>query len=493
MLNTCITERISIGISGLDQLLHGGLIPNRSYLLRGGPGTGKTTLGLHFLAEGLQRGENALFITLSESEKQLRQTAKDLNPVLRDLAILDLSPTSDFFAEIQSYDIFSPAEVEREPVTNLIVGHVEKLQPKRVFIDSMTQFRFLSPDQYQFRKQVLSLIQFLLEQGATLIFTSEGCESTPDDDLQFLCDSIINLLYTAEGLRNISVSKFRGSGFQGGPHSMRLSKVGMEIFPRLVPSEHGRSFIAEPLSSGIPALDELLHGGFERGTITIISGPTGVGKTTLGLQFMNEAACRGERSVVFSFEEDPALTLLRCESISIPARTMIDQGTLSLVKIEPLIFTPDEFANLVRKEVEEKQARMVMIDSTAGYQISLRGDDPVPHLHSLCKYLQNMGVATLLINEKETVSGEYRVTELGISYLADNIVFIQYLERFEGRKVELRKAIGVLKKRLSSFERTIREYEVTSSGLRVSDPLPDLDHIIGGLPRWAVSSEGTGG
>jgi circadian clock protein KaiC len=254
----------------------------------------------------------------------------------------------------------------------------------------------------------------------------------------------------------------------------------MEVFPHLMPEVYGQEFALEVLSSGVPELDELLHGGFERSTITIISGPSGVGKSTLGLQFMKEAAGRGERSVIYAFEERKETLLNRCEGINIPVHAMIERGTLSVVQIEPLHYTPDEFANLVRYEVEQQKARIVMIDSISGYRLSVRGNELVTHIHALCKYLQNMGVAVLLINEVESITGDFRATEIGISYIADNLVFLRYLE-MQG---ELRKAIGVLKKRMSDFEKTLREFEITRYGIKVGKPLTNLRGILKGTPEW---------
>lgn len=467
--------RISTGVAGLDEVLYGGLIPRRAYLVRGGPGSGKTTLGLHFLTDGVRRGEQSLFITLGEPEAELRANGAALGFDLNQIHFLDLSPTAAFFAEMQTYDIFSPAEVEREPVTQQILEQIERIRPRRVFVDSMTQFRYLSTDAFQFRKQVLSLLRFLVEQGATICFTSEGSSATPDDDLQFMADGVIELQLLADN-RTIVVSKLRGSDFRGGAHAMRLTAFGMEVFPRLLPEQHTQQFTQVTLSSGVPELDELLHGGLERGTITMISGPTGVGKTTLGLQFMKEAAGRGSRSVVYTFEEPEETILRRCESLNIPVRTMIERGTLSVVAVEPLHFTPDEFAAMVRREVEERHASIVMIDSVAGYRVSLRGDDVVTHLHALSKYLQNMGVAVLLINEVTSIAGEFQVSDIGASYLADNIIFLRYLE-LSG---EIRRAIGVLKKRLSNFERTLREIEMTRYGIKVGRPLTNLQGILTG-------------
>jgi circadian clock protein KaiC len=474
-----LSMRLSTGITGLDEILGGGLIPARAYLLRGGPGTGKTTVGLHFLTSGDPRVEKPLFITMGETEEQIRKNAEAVGFDLEGVTFLDLSPSSAFFSEVQSYDIFAPAEVEREPTTQQITAQVESLKPQRVFLDAMTQFRYLASDAFQFRKQALSFLRFLIEQGATVLFTSEAGREAPDDDLQFMADGVIHLDFTADG-RTLGVSKFRGSDFRSGLHAMKLSSNGVEVFPRLLPDSYQQQFAAEALPSGVPELDELLHGGLERGTISLISGPTGVGKTTLGLQFMKEAAGRGERSVVYTFEERIDTILHRAEAVHIPVHAMTERGTLSVVQVEPLQWTPDEFAHLVRREVEEHRTRIVMLDSTAGYRLSLRSGDLVSHLHALCKYMQNMGVAVLLISEVEAITGEFRATEAGISYLADNIVFLRYLE-VQG---ELRRAIGVLKKRLSSFERTLREVEITRYGIKVGKPLTDLRGILRGTPEW---------
>lgn len=469
------TARVSTGVAGFDEILYGGLVPQRAYLIRGGPGSGKTTLGLHFLTEGVSRGEQSLFITLGEPEIELRANAEELGFDLIHVHFLDLSPNAAFFTEMQTYDIFSPAEVEREPLTQQILEQIEQIHPKRVFLDAMTQFRYLSTDAFQFRKQVLSLLRFLVEQGATVCFTSEGSAAAPDDDLQFMADGVIHLQFLNDN-RTLSVIKLRGSDFRSGAHAMRLTQRGMEVFPRLLPEQHTQKFVQEVISSGVPEMDELLHGGLERGTISMISGPTGVGKTTLGVQFMKEAAGRGERSVVYTFEEPQETLIRRCESLNIPVRTMVQRRTLSIVPIEPLHFTPDEFARIVRQEVEQEHASIVMIDSIAGYRALLRGEDALTHLHALTKYLQNMGVAVLLINEVASIAGEFQVSDIGVSYLADNIVFLRYLELYG----EIRRVIGVLKKRLSSFERTLRGIELTRYGIKVGKPLTNLQGILTG-------------
>ena len=473
-------KRISTGVVGLDKILSGGLIIEQSYLIKGRPGSGKTTLGFHFLNEGKLKGEAGLFISFSEPEARLRRNAKLMNMNLDEVEFLDLSPTADFFIEDRTYDVFAPEEVEKTPTTESIIATIERVKPQRVFLDGILQFRYFARDSFQFRKQMQSFIGFMRDRQITFLFTSEESKRYPDDDLQFMSDGVIKLQMDSHK-RQIEIIKYRGSGLLAGNHDLVLNDRGMEVFPSLVPESRKRESSLQSISSGIPEIDELLHGGIERGTVTIISGPSGVGKSTFGVQFMKEAAGRGERSVVYAFEEGEETILKRCEAVNIPVRNMIERGTLSIVTIEPLKYTSSQFIHVVCQEVKQNQAKIVMIDSTSGYKLSMRGEDLIRQLHSLCQYLKNLGVTVILINETHSIAGsEFSVTEIGLSYLADNLVFLRYLEL----RGELRKAIGVLKKRTSNFERTLREFQITKYGIKVGEPLTQLRGILSGVPTW---------
>lgn len=470
----------------MDEVLKGGLIAQRSYMVRGGPGTGKTIWGLHFLDWSASQGETCLFVTFGESEAELKRNGRLLGFAMDRLLFLDLSPNSDNFADGPDYDIFPPSDVERAPVARRIRDKVTELRPSRVFVDGMTQLRQLSPNAFQFRKEALSFLRFLVENGCTVAFTSESNEG-PDEDLQFLADGVITL-ESAAGKRDLVVTKFRGSDFRPGRHTLKLTGQGMEVFPRLLPEDFSFPFSPDSLPFDLKELDDMLEGGLERGTITILTGPSGVGKTTLGMQFASAAARRGERAAVYVFEEPCASLLRRCGNIGIDAEKRLAEGTLSLVQVEPLRYTADEFALMVRDEVERRKARVVMIDSVSGYRLSVRDENLVTHLHALSKYLQNMGVAVLLINEVEAITGDFRVTDVGVSYMADNIVFMRYLE-LGG---ELTKAIGVLKKRLSDFEKSLRELRISGRGIEIGQPLRGLRGILSGAPEWTDGPEAAG-
>ena len=474
-------DRASTGIVGLDEILSGGLIPERSYMVRGPAGSGKTILSFHFLQAGIDAGETGLFINLEEDIEDLKANAAALGFDTDAIDFLDLSPSADAFTNDQSYEVFSPEEVEREPLTDRIVEGVTEAEPDRVVVDPLTQLRFLLSGDYQFRKQVVGFMRFLKGQDSTVVFTVQEAASLPTDDLEFITDGTIRLDADRHG-KTVAVPKFRGSSTQSGGHAYRITDTGVRVYPALQPGAHIGEFETEPLSSGIAEVDTLLGGGLERGTVSIVSGPTGVGKTTLSTQFMKAAAERGERSVIYLFEENRQTFLTRSRAVDIPVDEMIERGTLRVNEVEALERSPQEFARMVREEVEDRGADIVMIDGIAGYRLTLHGEDEtmLRQMHALGRYLKNMGVTAVFVDETRNVTGEFQATMENISYLADNIIFLRHLE-LDG---ELRKAIGVLKKRMSDFERTIREFRMTDDGIVVGDPLSGLQGILSGTPEF---------
>lgn len=473
-------DRHSVGVPGLDAILNGGVRPGRSFMIRGPPGAGKTLLGLHFLTEGGPDGENRLFVNFGEPAEYVREDAEAFGFDTDAFDILDLSPSEDFFTEQQSYSLFEADEVEAESVLSEISEAVEGGDLDRVFVDPLTQLRYLSTDDYQFRKQVLSFLRLLKREGVTVLFTSQATTAEPDDDLQFMSDGVINL--TAETPRKVRVSKFRGSDFEAGEHTLRITDEGMAVAPVLRPDAQTRPLDPSVLSSGIPELDELLQGGLTHGTVSIITGPTGAGKTTLGTQFMKEASGRGERSVIYSFEESRETLLHRSKAVNIPVSEMVDRGMLSIEVVAPDQYTPDEFAQRVKTEVEAEDARLVMIDGVDGYEAALQTDpsEAQDSLGRLARYLRNMGVTTLITNEVPRITGDFQATGRGLSQFADTIVFLRHLE-YGG---EIHKSIGVLKNRTSDFERSLRGLEITEHGIKVGEPLTELRGILTGTPEW---------
>ncbi|HET8866493.1 MAG TPA: ATPase domain-containing protein [Gracilimonas sp.] len=471
-------EKISTGISGLDEVLDGGLIPKQSYLIQGGPGTGKSTIGYHFLEQGVKDGESSLYISFGESNEHVHVNTKKLGINLKGVHFLDLNPETDITKDFDAYSVFSSAEVESSSIFEPIVKAVEKHQPKRVFLDSITMFQFLNQDPFQTRNMALAFIKYICSNGATLVMTSELSEKSTEKEATFWVDGIMNLVF-ADSWRKLNVVKYRGSDFRNGNHAFKINSSGFIVFPALSPNKYSRNFITEPVSSGIKELDTLLNGGIEQGTTSLVTGPSGVGKTNLCVQFLKEAANRGERSAIYTFEESKEVIVKRSESINVPIQGMLDKGFLKIESIEPLSYSPDEFSKMVRTDVEENGTKFVMLDSIGGYGMAVKEENTLERLHSLTVYLQNMGVTTFLLNETKSITGTLEATNIHASYLADNIIFLRYLE-MEG---ELQKAIGVLKKRLSDFEKSIRKFDITKDGIHVGDKLTGFKGILSGAPE----------
>jgi circadian clock protein KaiC len=469
--------RLSSGVAGLDEILCGGFLPGRAYMVRGEPGVGKTAVGLHFLAEGAAQGERVLFLTQGATEEAVAQDAASIGVEIHGIDFLDFTPAPTEFESVDSYDVFEPGDAERTRYTTRVVEAVQDTRPTRVFLDALTQGRHLADDVVEFRRQAHAMLRYFVGEGATVLFASGSSDRRSDEDLQFMSDGVLHLEYSAEGTRILSVTKLRGSRFKLGRHSLRITDRGLTVYPRLVPEAHARAFVDEQIGTGIARLDALLGGGIERGSITIVTGPSGVGKSTLAMQFAKEAAVRGERSVIYSFEETAATLLHRSESIGTPIREMIDEGRLSVIEAEPMNYTADQFALAVREEVEQRGARLVVLDSLSGYRLAIPGEDLTAHVHALCRYLRNMGATVIVLYEITTVTGEFRATEAGLSYLADNIVFLRYVEIDS----ELRRVVGVLKKRASDFEKSLRELRITARGVEVGEPLRGFRGILRGV------------
>lgn len=467
-MNNPIT-RLSTGIEELDNILSGGLIKGASYLIRGGPGQGKTTLGLHFLSSATGQGK-ALFIGFQEPEEQLRTNAESVGIDVSNISFLSLAPDEHFFTEQQGYDVFAAADVEQEPLAESVVSAVERLSPTHVFVDSMTQLRFLASDLYQYRKQVLSFIRYFRDRDATVLFTSECSSELSDEDLQFIADGVMTLDNSPTG-SFLRVSKFRGSGFMPGEHQMRVGPSGLELFPRRLPPKKN---LAEDerwrYATGVKKLDDILHGGIEAGTISLITGPSGVGKSTLASLFAAHAAKQDRKSAIYLFEEERDSLLYRSTALGIELQKQSEAGLVAIEQVEPLRYLADEFAMLVHNKVQQDGVELVIMDSIAGFELTLgEREKSKMALHAFAKSLSRRGISVILVNEIEAMTGQFRISEKGISYLADNVIFLRFMEA-DG---ELKKSLGVLKKRLSPFDSRMYTYDIGPSGICLESSVGD--------------------
>ena len=480
-------ERMPTGIPGLDEAVHGGLITQNSYLIVGGPGTGKTVLSFQWLLEGVRRGESALYITLAEPGGKIERNVGSFGWRLEGVELIDLTPpAANSNSPEAEYEVFHPSEVERTPVWQSIYDAVGKHKPTRLVIDSITQLRYLSTDEYQFRKQMLALVSFLDACGCTSFLVFEPTEMERETSVALAVDGIIRLHREVSpnrviGLRSIEVQKLRGSDFMSGLHQMRIGAKGVSIYPHRIEKPSEVKPGEKLLSTGITNLDDLLGGGLESGTTTIVTGPAGAGKSTLGMKFLTRSVAAGDSAVLYAFEESAQSIVKRCEGIGMPVQQLIDAGTLSIVRVNPMELYPDEFLGMVREAVDREGRKVVMVDSLRGYELAMEEfGTMIANISNLVTYLNGRGVTTLLINEVETITGDLKATEFAVSYVADNIILMRYAE-YNSRVIKI---IACLKKRLGTFEPELRELHITPEGIEVSEKLENLRGILTGVPAY---------
>jgi len=477
------------GISGLDHILRGGLPAHRLYLLRGEPGAGKTTLALQYLLAGIQAGEAGLYITLSETRDEVEAVARSHGWNLDRLAIFELSALEAQLQQEEQNTVFHPSEIELNQTTAALIAKIEEVKPRRVAVDSLSELRLLADSALRYRRQMLSLKQYFAGKKITVLMLDD--HATPgggDLHVQSIAHGVIRIeqLATDYGAkrRRLEVMKLRGVDFLAGYHDATIVHGGLQVFPRLIASDHGPARDLEPLKTGNAQIDELLGGGLERGTSCLLLGPAGTGKSTLALQFAVAAAKRGEKVFFYLFEENQELLLRRGEALGMPIRQFVNDGTISLRRIDPAEIVPGQFVHLVQRNVED-EARMIVIDSMNGYMHAMPATKfLVIQLHELQAFLAHHGVITLMTVAQHGFVGNMH-SPVDLTYLTDAVLLLRYFEQGG----EIRKAISVLKNRSGRHEATIREFTFNEKGLQVGEPLSDFHGVLTGVPSYTGSAE----
>ncbi len=479
-----LADDASTGVAGLDDILGGGLKRNRVFLVEGSPGTGKTTAAMSFLLAGAAEGEKTLYVTLSETETELRDTAFSHGWDLAGVEVFELAPPESLLDEQQQQSLLYSSDLELGETTRLILEAVERTRPSRVVIDSLSEIRLLAQGSLRYRRQVLALKHYFAKHGATVVLLDDLTAEVSDKTVHSVAHGVVRLEelapeYGAER-RRVRVTKYRGRKFRGGYHDFTIKTGGLEVYPRLVSAEHRRAVERTPLSSGVLHLDDLLGGGIERGTSCLILGPAGTGKSLISLQFALSAIDRGERAAFFVFDEEIGLLIERTRAFGIDLEKLRHEGLLMMEQVDAAELSPGEFTQRVRECVRESGARTVILDSLNGYQAAMPEEHYLLlHMHELLQYLNRQGASTFLTVAQHGLVGEMR-SPVDVTYLADTVLLLRYFEAAG----QVRRAISVVKKRAGSHERTIREYEIDERGLTLGKSLNQFQGILKGVPEF---------
>ena len=475
----------SSGVPGLDDILCGGFTRRRLYLVEGVPGSGKTTVAMQFLTAGAREGEPVLYITLSETEEELRSVAESHGWTLEGVEIREIAPPETALSPDEQNTMFHPSEIEMASTIALILADVERVKPSRVVFDSLSELRLLAGTALRYRRQILALKQFFATRDCTVMLLDDKTAGDHDLQMQSIAHGVIlldqlNPEYGAER-RRVRVVKYRGVKFRGGYHDFVIEHGGIRIFPRLVAAEHRALTARAKLPTDIGELDTLLGGGIEEGTSTLIVGAAGTGKSTLAAQFAAAAAERGQRAALFIFDESPDTLTARCAELGVPVPAHVASGKIAVRQVDPAELTPGELVHAIRTEVEDHQARVIVIDSLNGYLNAMPEERHLTvQLHELLMYLGQKAVATILIGAQHGVIGTQMNTPIDVSYLADSVILLRYFEH----QGEVRQAISVMKKRGSRHERTLREFRLDKGRIMVGEALTEFRGVLTGVPSY---------
>jgi circadian clock protein KaiC len=482
--------RASTGIAGLDEILCGGWARTRMHLLEGSPGTGKTTIALQFLLAGAKRGERGLYISLAETEQELRDGARSHGwEIEGSVEIFELVPPESVLDPEHHQSLLYSSDLELGEAIQRVFAAMERVKPSRVVIDSLSEIRLLAQSALRYRRQILALKHFFAQHKSTVLMLDDLTGESNDRAVHSIAHSVTQLEQLAPvygaSRRRLRIAKCRGQTFRAGYHDYVIAAGGVEVFPRLVAAEERKDYVGRILQSGIPQLDQLLGGGLPSGSSTLVLGPAGTGKTLLVLQFLNAAIARGERAALFMFDEELGLLFARAKGLGIDLASLQSAGNLHIEQIDAAEVSPGEFSHRVRKVVDEERILTVAIDSLNGYHASMPEEQFLTlHLHELIQYLNRHGATTFMTLAQSGMVGEMK-TPVDLTYLADAVIMMRYFEAL-GR---VRRAISVVKKRGGAHEDTIREFKITSTGMNVGQPLDKFQGVLRGVPSFVGGSE----
>jgi circadian clock protein KaiC len=482
--------RQTTGNLGLDEILNGGLPSHRLYVLEGDPGSGKTTLALQFLQEGVRLGQRVLYVTLSETLEELNDVALSHDWTLDGIDLIELNSLSERLEEDANYTVYHPSDVELGETVKRIRAEVERLNPERVALDSVSELKILSQTSVRYRREILGLKQFFAGRNCTVLVLDDRTGAQAEQQLQSIAHGVLRL--EREGReygttrRQVHIVKMRGVRFQEGRHDFVIRTGGLEIYPRLSASDAAVVKHRGSAKSGSAQLDDLLGGGLDRGSSTLLLGPAGCGKTTMCSHYLLAALKRGENVVCYQFEESRETFLHRSAGFGMDFEPYVESGKFELVQVDIGELSPGEFSSRVRRAVEQNKATFVVIDSLNGYLNGMPSERfLLIHMHELLTYLGQKGVVTLLTIAQHGMMGSSMQSPVDVSFLADTVILLRFFEAAGS----VRQAISVVKKRRGAHERTLREMKIGPAGMQIGDILQEFQGVLTGVPRYRGKDE----
>lgn len=484
--------KIPTGVPGLDEVLVGGFLRDGFYLLQGDPGSGKTTLALQYLNGRSVEGETCLYVSLTESRKDLINICESHGWSLAGIEVCALvRPASAVDSEPS---VYHPSDTELGDIVKAVVAEVDRVQPSHVVLDGLSELRLLSGDPLRYRRQLLWLKDFFAERRVTVVLLDDRTAPFGEIQPESLVGGNIVLERTlplyGRARRRLFVTKVRAAKFREGYHEYDIVTGGIVVHPRIVAAEHHDRFSRSVAASGIKNLDEMIDGGLSNGTTTLLLGPAGAGKSTVSMQFVVNALASGNKAAVYIFDEVLGTLIERSEKLCLRKedglRGYIADGLLHVQQIDPAEMSPGAFAHEVRRAVDAG-ATIVVIDSLNGYMNAMPEERFLTtHLHELFAYLNQKGVTTIMVVAQHgLLVGAGPTGDIDVSYLADTVLLFRY---FEARG-EIRQALSVFKHRTGPHERSLRQLKIERRGISVGEKLVEFDGIITGVARYTGATE----
>ncbi|SDG52063.1 ATPase domain-containing protein [Pelagibacterium luteolum] len=468
---------ISTGVVGLDTILRGGLPPSNLYMLQGAPGAGKTTAALQFLLAGVEAGERCIYVSLSQTANELALIAASHGWSMDGIRIEELS-ASDAVNGSSDQTIFQTSELRLDETRQAIEKAIDEYKPSRLVYDSLLEIRLITGDSPRFRRELIGFKAFLAKRNvvALLLDTQDG-DGRNGEEVEGIAHGVIRFDKSLEDYgavrRRVEVSKMRGVPVADGYHDMAIREgQGVVVFPRIVADAAVEAKPTELIKSGVDTLDSMFGGGQEAGTITLVIGQSGTGKSTMASLYSCAALERGESVALFLFEERLETFFRRSEGLGMNLRPYHESGQLIIRDFNPNEISPGEFAQIVQTIVTNDDSRVVVIDSFTGYLNSLpHREKAVRDIQSLLKYLARAGVLTMLIVAQHGLLGQNVGLDVDVSFLGDTVLLLRLTEH-DGR---LRRNITVVKKRHGPHDLEVHELLIAGSGIKVVpyNPLPE--------------------